>query len=140
MGVILVVQHDVEQQAVLRQQRGHAGQKPAGHRIGIDGHTQRLPAGRSGCARRRTAAQPLEQIRLHQPHLAHMGQQGLARRRGGDGFAAHKQALAQRLFQRLDAQRHGGQRDVERLRRRQKTALLGHGGQGFELAGIQHIC
>ena len=68
-----------------------------------------------------------------------MGQQGLASRRGGNGFASHMLARAPRISLRLDAQRHGRPRGAERLRRSQKTALLGHGGQGFELAGIQHI-
>ena len=68
-----------------------------------------------------------------------MGQQGLAGGRGAHRLAAHQQALTQVFFERLDAQRHRRQREVQGLGSRAEAAVLDHGGQGFELAGVQHV-
>ena len=86
----------------------------------------------------RAALQAVEQVGFHQPHLLHMAQQRLAGRRGAHLLAAHQQALAQRVFERLDAQRHGGQRDGEGLGGRAEATVFDHGVEGFELAGVEH--
>jgi len=60
---------------------------------------------------------------------------------GGGGMhplAPHQQALAQRVFQRADAQRDGGHRQRELAGGGRKAAGIGHGGQGVELAGVEH--
>ena len=77
--------------------------------------------------------------RSDQLHLLGVGQQRLAGRGGVHRLAAHQQALPQGRFQRLDAQRHRRQREVQRLRGGAEAAVLDHGGQGFELAGVQHV-
>ena len=135
VGVILVIDDDVNQQAVRGQQWGHARQKPGGHAVGVDGHAQGLPR---VVAIATAPIEALQHIGLHQPHLPHMGQQSLASNRGPNGFATHQQPLTNGLFQRLDAQRHRRQRHVQSLGSRLKAALLGYGGQGIELTRIEH--
>ena len=133
--MVLVVNHDVEQQVVLLQYRRYAGQKPARQRIGVHRHAQSLPAQRLAAA---PALQAVQQISFHQPHLPHMAEQRLAGWRGAHLLAAHQQPLAHCVFKRLDAQRHGGQRQAEGFGGGTKTAVFNDGSQGIELAGIEH--
>ena len=136
MRVVLVIDHHVEQQSVLLQRRRHARQKPAGQRIGIHRHAQALHARRRA---RLGARQAGDQVGLHQTQLPDMPDQRLAGRRRPDLLAAHQQPLAERGFERLDAQRHRRQRQAQRLGGRAKTAAFNHGGEGFKLPGIEHF-
>jgi hypothetical protein len=80
-----------------------------------------------------------QHIGFHHAHLLDVGQQGLSGGGGPHLLATHQQALAQAFFECLDAQGHRRQRDGQSLRRRAKAPVFDHGGQGFELTGVEHV-
>jgi hypothetical protein len=135
--VILIVDDEIEQDAVLGKQCGHAGQEPARQRVGVDCDGEALP-GAFGF--QFAALKFADQVGLHQSQLLDVALQNAPRRRRAHRLAAHQQALAEPRFQAADAQRDGGQRQVERPGSGAETAVFEHGSQGFELIGVKHGC
>ena len=113
------------------QRRQHQGQQ-AGADAGRDAHAH--PALQS----RGAPAHQFDQVVAGRQQLASLLHQGFAgRRQLGLAPAAHDQIGPQARLQFLDVQADGGRRQMQRLRRRGKSAQVGDGDQRLQLVEIE---
>ena len=131
VGVVLVVDHAVEHDALVADHLGDRADEPGGERIGVDAH----------CETQRPVhlawRQRASRLRLHQAQLCKVGQQPAPGRRGPHRLAAHQQNLAELGLEQLDPLRHRGLGQRQPARRALESALLQHRLEGQQ-AMIDH--
>jgi hypothetical protein len=142
-GVVLVVDHDVEQRVVVLAEAGQRGDEPGGQAVGVDGHPQgdalARRGGRAGRGRRRQRGQVVSQRVLEQGHRLGMAAQPRPQFGGGAGLATHHQHRAQAVLDLAHALRHRRRRDVQRPRGALEAAFAHHGGHRGQQGRVQHV-
>ncbi|ABA51913.1 hypothetical protein BURPS1710b_A1539 [Burkholderia pseudomallei 1710b] len=134
-GVVLIVDHEIEQRAALRAERANRVDEPGRDAVVVDGHAQRRPRRR---LRARERGHVPGQLGLQHPHALGVAAQQRARGRRDARLPALHEHAAHALLQELHALRHRRRRHVERFRRPLERAVADHFGKRIEQCIVEH--
>ncbi len=129
---VLVLDHQIQQHALLPHPGPHRRRPPVGQAVGIEGDAQPL---------RRLLGQPrylTAEIGLQQAHLLDMTEQAQAGRGGLGRCLADQHRLADPGFEQFDALGHRRLRQPQSPRGTFEATLFHHHGQGFQQFVIDH--
>lgn len=132
VGLILIIDPDIEQNARVAQQGQDNPGKPGGEAIGVDAKSQGGPAVFAA------GSHVLVEILLQLPDLEKMFEQQLARPGWGRRYRPGEQDLAGLFFQQPDALGNRRLRQIERFGSFIEAALVEYRRQGFQEFIIEH--